>query len=45
MCVGSETRTLQTNPIRRVYVEDMAVVYRIGMDIGRRDRIEGTLSS
>ena len=45
VCVGSETRTLDTNPIRRVYVEDMEVVYRIGVDIGQRDRIEGTLSS
>ena len=45
VCVGGETRTLQTNPIRRVYVEDMEVVYRIGVDIGQRDRIEGTLSS
>ena len=36
VCVGSETRTLQTNPIRRVYTEDMEVVYRIGVDIGQR---------
>ena len=37
VCVGSETRTLQTNPIRRVYTEDMEIVYRIGVDIGQRD--------
>ena len=45
VCVGSETRTLQTNPIRRVYTEDMEVVYRIGVDIGRRDQVERDLSS
>ena len=45
VCVGSETRTLQTNPIRRVYTEDMEVVYRIGVDIGQRDQMERTLSS
>ena len=43
VCVGSETRTLQTNPIRRVYTEDMEVVYRIGVDIGQRDQMEHTL--
>ena len=45
VCVGSETRTLQTNPIRRVYTEDMEIVYRIGVDIGQRDQMERTLSS
>ena len=45
VCVGSETRTLQTNPIRRVYTEDMEIVYRIGVDIDQRDRIERTLGS
>ena len=42
---GAETRTLQTNPIRRVYTEDMEVIYRIGVDIGQRDQMERTLSS
>ena len=37
VCVGSERRTLATSPIRRVYTEDMEVVYRIGADIGQRD--------
>ena len=32
VCVGSERRTLATNPIRRVYTEDMEIVYRIGAD-------------
>ena len=45
VCVGSDTRTLQTNPIRRVYTEDMEVVYRTGVDIGERAQIERTLSS
>ena len=45
VCVGSETRTLQTNPIRRVFTEDMEVVYRTGVDIGQRAQIERTLSS
>ena len=45
VCVGSETRTLATNPIRRVFTEDMEVVYRTGVDIGQRAQIEGTLSS
>ena len=45
VCVGSERRTLQTNPIRRVYTEDMEIVYRIGVDIGQRDQMERTLSS
>ncbi len=45
VCVGGETRTLQTNPIRRVYTEDMEIVYRIGVDIGQRDQMERTLSS
>ena len=45
VCVGSETRTLQTNPIRRVYTEDMEVVYRIGVDIGQRDQMESNLRS
>lgn len=45
ICVGSETRTLATNPIRRVYGEDMEVVYRTGVDIGQRAQIERTLSS
>ena len=45
VCVGSERRTLQTNPIRRVYTEDMEIVYRIGVDIGQRDQVERDLSS
>ena len=45
VCVGSERRTLATNPIRRVYTEDMEIVYRIGVDIGQRDQVERTLSS
>ncbi len=45
VCVGSETRTLQTNPIRRVYTEDMEIVYRISVDIGQRDQMERTLGS
>ena len=45
VCVGSETRTLQTNPIRRVYTEDMEIVYRIGVDIGQRDQMERNLGS
>ncbi|MCY3703942.1 MAG: hypothetical protein OXH08_00330 [Gammaproteobacteria bacterium] len=42
--VGSETRTLATNLIRRVFKEDMEVVYRTDVDIGQRDQIECTLS-
>ena len=45
LCVGSERRTLATNPIRRVYTEDMEIVYRIGADIGQRDQVERDLSS
>ena len=45
VCVGSETWTLQTNPIRRVYTEDMEIVYRTGVDIGQRDQMERTLTS
>ena len=45
VCVGSETRTLATNPIRRVFTEDMEVVYRTGVDISQRAQIERTLSS
>ena len=45
VCVGSETRTLQTNPMRRVYTEDMEMVYRIGVDIGQRDQMERNLGS
>ena len=45
VCVGSERRTLATNPIRRVYTEDMEVVYRTGVDIGQRAQIERTLGS
>ena len=45
VCVGSERRTLATNPIRRVYTEDMEIVYRIGVDSGQRDQVERTLSS
>ena len=45
VCVGSETRTHQTNPIRRVYTEDMEIVYRIGVDIGQRDQMERNLGS
>ena len=45
VCVGSERRTLATNPIRRVYTEDMEIVYRIGADISQRDQVERDLSS
>ncbi len=45
VCVGSETPTLTTNPVRRVSTEDMEVVYRTGADIGQRTRTEHTLSS
>ncbi len=45
VCVGSERRTLATNPIRRVYTEDMEIVYRIGADSGQRDEVERDLSS
>ena len=45
VCVGSETRTLATNPIRRVHTEDIEIVYRTGVDIGKRDQVERTLSS
>ena len=45
VCVGSERRTLATNPIRRVFTEDMEIVYRIGVDIGQRDQVERDLSS
>ena len=45
VCVGSERRTLATNPIRRVYTEDMEIVYRIGADIAQRDQVERDLSS
>ncbi len=45
VCVGSEIRTLQTNPIRRIYTEDMEVVYRIGVDIDQRAEADRTLRS
>lgn len=45
VCVGSERRTLATNPIRSVYTEDMEIVYRIGADIAQRDQVERDLSS
>ena len=45
VCVGTERRTLQTNPIRRVYTEDLEIVYRISVDIGQRDQMERTLGS
>ena len=45
VCVGSERRTLATNPIRRVYTEDMEIVYRIGADIAQRDQVERDLNS
>ena len=45
VCVGSERRTLATNPIRRVYTEDMEIVYPIGADIDQRDQVERDLSS
>ena len=45
VCVGSETRTHQANPIRRVFTEDMEIVYRIGVDIGERNQMESNLSS
>ena len=45
VCVGSENRTLQTNPIRRIYTEDMEIVYRVGVDIGQRNQIESNLRS
>ena len=43
VCVGSETRVHQAKPIRRVYTEDMEVVYRTGVDLGRREQMEGAL--
>ena len=45
VCIGSERRTFVTNPIRRVYTEDMEIVYRIGVDTGQRDQVERDLSS
>ena len=45
VCVGSERRTLATNPIRRVYTEDMEVVFRIGVDVGQRAQVERDLGS
>ena len=45
VCVGSENRIHQGNPIRRFYTEDMEVMYRIGVDIGERNQIERTLGS
>ena len=45
VCVGSENRIHQGNPIRRFYTEDMEVMYRIGVDIDQRDQIERTLGS
>ena len=45
VCVGSETRSLATNAIRSVFTEDIEVVYRTGVDIGRSAQIERTLSS
>ena len=45
VCVGSENRIHQGNPIRRFYTEDMEVMYRIGVDIGQRSQIESTLGS
>ena len=46
VCVGSERRTLATNPIRRVYAEDMEIVYRSSAPIrryGARGPIPGTI--
>ena len=45
VCVGSENRIHQGNPIRRFYTEDMEVMCRIGVDIGQHDQIERTLGS
>ena len=45
VCVGSENRIHEGNPIRRFYTEDMEVMYRIGVDIGQRSQIESTLGS
>ena len=45
VCVGSENRIHQGNPIRRFYTEDMEVMYRTGVDIGERNQIERTLGS
>ena len=45
VCVGSENRIHEGNPIRRFYTEDMEVMYRIGVDIGQRNQIERTLGS
>ena len=45
VCVGSENKIHQGNPIRRFSTEDMEVMYRIGVDIGQRDQIECTLRS
>ena len=43
--VGSETRTHQSNPLRRVFTEDMEIVYRIGVDIGERNQMASNLRS
>ena len=43
VCVGSETKTHQAKPIRRVYAEDKEIVYRTGVDLGQREQMERTL--
>ena len=45
VCVGSERRTLATNPIRRIYTKNMEIVYRIGADIGQRSQVERDVTS
>ena len=43
VCVESERRTLATNPARRVYTEDMEIVYQIGADIRRIGNVVGMI--
>ena len=43
VCVGSETRTHEAKPIRRVYTEDKEIVYRTGVDSDQREQMEGAL--
>ncbi len=44
VCVGSDRQTLQgSGPVRRVITEDVAVVYRLGVPIDDRERMEQSL--
>ena len=45
VCVGSARRTLATNPIHRVYTEDMELVYRVRVDLGQCGQVDRDLSS